>query len=611
MSPTEMNPQPDAPSEPIAKQPPVAEMPTEKTQPTIIDVRVAPGKEVTPVAESAPVEDTASVEEPAVAEELAPAKQPSTHAKKKQRGGRNRKKLPLVIAGAVAGVAAIVVLIFVIGNALNGDIDIFKANAFFISTEDNGETKYALYKKNGEKITDFVYSQVGTFVNGYAYVRNLDGKEGIINDSGKMTVEFDEYDDITPRIGFYEAYKGEKESLILGDGSRVVEEYESYEYSTSAPYVAVRTSGDQYGLYNALGNKLADFESSELPYFSDADPKSVSAIGYKGGLIILSNKKLKPVETIKDPEAVYDIAKATEDGKIITFYEHGKRYDDDAKYAIYNKKFTELGDKCDDLNLYDDYTDKERIYVTCENDGKAKLIRKNEVTDLVVSTYDDGYVVYDEDHYAYYDQKDKRVDIYANGDKKKSFNSDSRIVASIKGYTVNDYNNKTATLYSIDGEEIYKLSDTNPSSELAGIDKNNNIIVRDSKRDTDERYAIIDKDGKELSGRYGSIVQRGDYYAAYHRNDDTADLLDKDGKVIVSGNYEEFLFNEEDDVILGQKGDYSNRSYDLIDAKGKKVIVSIEGSASYYEAGYIRAMSGNKVSYYTREGKLIYEYEGK
>ena len=596
---SEQNPQPNTASGPLAGQSPAAEATVGLTQPEASAGAPTTGP-TTPVAPIAP-------EQPVV---------PAAGEKKgRSRGGSKcNKKLIFIIGGAILAVAAAVALFFFINKAINADVDLYAADAFFIPTKSGGETKYALYRKDGEKLTDFIYSQVGAFVNHYAYVRDLDGKKGIIDDKGKMSVGFDEYDDITPRVGIYEVLKDGKEALILGDGGEIASEYRNYSYSSSAPYVAVKYDGDEYELYNALGKKLADFTSHEEPNFTDASYDTASALSYSGGLIILSNKNFKVLSTIETPVA-YDIDDATKDVKIITFIEHGKHYDNDAKRAVFKEKFVEFGGKCEDLDIHDGYADENRVYVTCKVDGKEKLVRNNEVTDLTTAAYanDDSYIVYDENHYAHYDSKDKKADIYVNGERKNTISSNYRIAASTKGYVINNYKTKTVTLYDIDGNEVYKLSDTSSSSELTGIDENGNIIVGDGKQDSGKRYYKVDKDGKEISGRYNSIVARGKYYSASSRSDDSAtrDLLDKDGGVIVSGEYNEFVHYDEDSLIFGRKGSYGNYTYDLINVKDKKVAASIKGSVSYLRAGYIKATDGDKTSYYTRDGKLIYEHESK
>lgn len=526
----------------------------------------------------------------------------------KPRAKRTRGGMKRIIIFAVI-IAAVILLISLINKATNDEIAIFETDAVFISTKDNDTTKYALYKKNGDKVTEFSFSQVSQFVNGYAYVKNLDGEKGIIDHDGKMTVEFGEYDDIMPRVGIYEATKDNKETLILGNGNELASEYRGYDYSSNAPYAVVEYEDNQYKLYNALGKKLADFETDEMPNFSDDASETASALSYKGGLIILDNKNFEPIKTI-NTGTLYDIDKSNEDATILTFAEHGKHRDKDAKRALFNKEFTEFGDQCKDLELHDGFTDEHRIYVTCEKDDKSYLVRQNAITDIEVNSYGTGYVVYDEDHYARYDSDDKKVDIFVKGEVKNTLDSDYRMTISAKGYVINDYRAKTVTLYDIDGNEFYSLKEASSLSELVGIDKNDNIIVRDNKQDNNKRYVIVDKDGKEISGRYRSIAAHDGYYTAY-KKDDEIDLLDKNGDVVISGEYSELTYYDDGKIILGKKGDYSDRQYDLFDIDGKKVKASFDGTTTYYKADYFRVVKDKKVTYYTLDGKEMYSYEDK
>lgn len=537
-----------------------------------------------------------------------PEGQPEQASASKKRG-RNNKKLFIIIGAAAAAAIAVVVILIIINSFSGGKVDIFTANAFFVSDKANGDTKYALFKKDGSKLTDFNFTQVGTFVNGYAYVRNTDGKDGIIRDDGSMSVDFGAYDGLTSHMGIYGATKGDKEILILGNGDELASDYVSYDYASNSPYVVVKTEENKYDLYNALGKRLASFESSEAPSITEDEPETASAVSYKGGLIILSNSNFMPVTTIDGLDAIYDVDEATEDGSIITFYEHNNHYANDAKRAIYNKdSFAEL-DGCSDLDLHDNFTDEKRIYVTCESDGKDKLVRKNAVTDMEVNSYGGGYAVYDEDHYARYDQENKKSEIYVNGDKKTTLDSNYRITVSARGYQINDFKAKTVTLYDLDGNEVIKLNDAATSSELFGVDANDHVVVRDSKKDNTERYVIVKKNGEEISGRYYSITLHGEYYVASNRTNNTMDLLDKDGKVIVSGEYGEYVFNEDNKYILGRKGDSNNRQYDVIDVEGKSVKATMDGTVTYYKAGYYRTTSDNKTRFYTLDGKLVHEYE--
>lgn len=537
-----------------------------------------------------------------------PEGQPEQAPAARKRGRSSKKLIAILIAGGVALVAAIVLIIMLINNAANKTISIFQTDAFFVETKEDGSTKYALFKNDGSKLTDFNFRQVGTFVNGYAFVENLDGKGGIIDHTGKMTVDFGEYDNIVEHMGIYSAGKDQTEKLILGNGDELATDYDSSIFASDSPYAVVKT--DKYVLYNALGQKLADFQSDEDPVFSDDDPETVSALSYKGALIILNNKKYDVRATIADLGTVYDIDEATEDGKYVTFSQHDNHYGDGAKRAIYSgDTFVELGDTCKDLNIRDNFSDKKRVYATCSKDDKEFLIRKNEVADIVVNTYGEGYSVYDENHYAHYIPDEKKIEFYVDGNKKNTIDADYRMTVSIKGYQVNSYKHKTVTLYDFDGNEAFKLTDTSAASELTGIDYNGNIIVRDSKKDNTERYVIVNKNGEELSGHYYSIGSHGEYYTAANRNNNTMDLLDKNGKVIVSGEYSEYTFYQDDKYILGRKGDTNNRQYDLIDVDGKSVKATLEGTITFYKYCYFRTNLDNKVRYYTLDGKLVHEYE--
>lgn len=48
------------------------------------------------------------------------------------------------------------------------------SNAFFV--RNSKISKYAIYKKDGSKITDFIYKNTSNFINGYAVVTYSDNK---------------------------------------------------------------------------------------------------------------------------------------------------------------------------------------------------------------------------------------------------------------------------------------------------------------------------------------------------------------------------------------------------------------------------------------------------
>lgn len=519
-----------------------------------------------------------------------------------------KSKLIAIIAGAVVAVGAAAALIFfLINNAANDEIKIYDTDAFFLASKEDGDTKYALFRNNGERLTDFIYSHAESFVNGYALVRHTDGRAGIIDHNGKMTVDFGVYDNIAARVGIYEAIKGSDSVLIRGNGEVLASGYEDYVFSKEAPYVAVRYGEDQYTLYNALGEKLSEFRSKDAPVFSDRGKKSASALSSKDQIIILSNRNFKVAETA-EASAVYSIEDATENGKIITFREYNKYYSNDAKRAIYNKSFKEFGDECNSLALNDNIYDEDNVYITCKKDGKDYLIRNNEISEFNLPTYSSGLIVYDENHFANYDSDAKKVDIYVDGKKKLTVDADRYISPSGRSYAVVNRAEKKITLYDLDANVVYTLENAASSSELS-LDKNGNIIFRDGKQEGGKKYSLINRSGDKIAGNYESITVHGDYYYVNYKESDVrySALLDKEGKVIISGEYDSIQFGNDDTVIIGSKGYYPDRKVDLFDVQNKTIKASFECSSfTIREEGYLRVQkSDNTIVYYTLDGKEI------
>ena len=560
------------------------------------------GNEPKTVLDNVAVSDASRVEKPKT--EKAPKKEG------RNRGGSKGKRIGIIAGAAVVAAGAITAVCLLLGGVFGGkEQNIFETDAFFLSTRENSDTRYALFKRDGQKLTDFEFKTIGGFVNGYSYVRNVKDKYGIIDHDGHMTVEYDAYDHIEPFVGFYEARKGGESKIILGNGDELASGYRGLVHSSNAPYIAIKFDDDRYELYNALGDKLSEFKSSEEPTFSDDSADTASVLSYKGGLIILSNKNYKIATTV-ETDTAFAIEEASEDGKTIALVEKNKSYDKDAKRALFaNDKFSDFDKQCKSIDVHDSFKNKERAYVTCEkDDDNNMLVRNGEITDLKVTSYGDGYVVYDENHYAYYSTNDKKLDIYVDGGKRVTIDSPYRATTSTKGYVINNYKDKNVTLYNLDGDKIYSLDDVT-SGELDGVDKNENIIVRNPKEDSDKKYYVVNKNGDLLSDKYSTVTAHGEYYAAYNRKDNKADLLGKDGKVIASGDYDEYSFYDDEKVILGKKGSGADRKNDLIDAKDGSVKLSIEGTVNYYKVGYFRAVKDKKVTYYTADGKEIHSYE--
>ena len=552
--------------------------------------------------ETAKAKETASVieDEKKVEKSKKPAKEKAERRSKK-------RFLPIIVAAV--GIALIIgVIIFIIHLAnSNPNKTVFDTDAVFLPENESPEAKYALFRNNGERLTEFEFTSVGEFVDGYAAVRNADGKYAIIDHNGKISVDYDKYAEIRSFVGFYEvreAKEDESKKLILGNGKEIATDYKSVTYDYSAPFLAIETEEKHYSLYSAKGDRLAEFEG-EQPYIDAYNANTVSYARYDEGILLLDNKKLSiMINYLTDNK--YSIESATKDSSIIVLRERSSK--DSDKYAVYRDgKVTEYGDECKSITLNSDATIG-RNYLTCSKDDKTYLIRGATVSDITTNSYDSEYRVYDEDHYVKFDSKEKKATFFVKNEQKGMIDASFAPTISLKGYYVRNSNDKKVYLYSIDGEMLYSLENTS-YGDLIGLDKNDNIIVRDPNQPNDERYLLVNRKGETLAEKYSEIRNYGDYYTAKSSANKTVALLDKDGKEIVSGEYLDFSFYNENKIVFAR---VSSNEYAYIDVANKQEKDHASGYVYYNEHNDTIKISGDeKVVFFAADGKKIHEYSRK
>lgn len=512
--------------------------------------------------------------------------------------------LPAIIAAAAVVLVGIVVLVICLINAgKDTEKTVYDTDAFFIRETSSSSSLYALFKKDGSRKTDFIFSSVGNFVNDHALVRNAENKYGVVDHDGNMSIDFGTFDDIDTRGGLYEVRVDGKRTLINSDGGEVIGDYEEYVDSYDMPYVAIKTGDKEYKLFNAFGDEILSFESEAAPKFTSYDKKLAGSMRYDGHTVLLNNKTLKVAKNIES-ETSYTLNSASRDLKSFIFSESGK-YSDGAWATYHNDKFVEYGDKCKSVSLVDESrNDSDRKYLTCRTDKNLFLIRNGEVSDIDVSYGSNNYVAFDENHYASFDSKDSKITVYVDGKEKTKIDGNYAPTVSNNSYFVRDTKNKRIAIYDLDGNQVYELKDVT-YGELSGVDKNGNIIVNDpSQSNSNERYYIVNKNGDQISSKYSSVARHGAYYSAFDYTNKKGELLDKDGKAIVSGEYKSFDYYKDEQMILGRK---ENNQFDLIDAEGRRVLGSYEGRASVNTNGYFMISGDDNNVYYTFDGKEIYQ----
>ena len=524
----------------------------------------------------------------------------------KKRECRERKRfLPIILI--VAAMAAIVGVVLLIIHLNSGapDKTVFDTDAIFLPENDSSDAKYALFKNTGERLTDFEYTSVGEFVNGYATVRNSDGKNAIIDHAGKLSVGFDEYEDIRAYVGFYEvktSKEDESKKLILGNGQEIASDYKNVVYDYSAPFLAVETEDNHYSLYNSKGDRLAELEG-EQPFIDAYNAETVSYARYEKGIYLLDNKK-QSIITNYETERKFNIESVSKDSSAIILRERAGK--DSDHYAVYrNGKVSDYDDKCKEITLNADQSIG-RLYLTCRTDDKSYLIRGDEVSDIVANSYDSEYRVYDEDHYIKFNSDDKKATFFVKGEQKDTIDSSFAPTVSLKGYYVRNSVDRKVSLYGIDGQKIYTLDETS-YGDLAGLDKNENIIVRDPNQSANEKYSLVNSKGEVRVDKLSELRNYGEYYVAKKSDQKTVALLDKDGNEIISGDYRDFSFYNEYKIVFART---SSDEYVYIDLNNKTEKDHYDGYVYYNErSNTLKVSSDKKVTYLTASGDKIYEYE--
>ena len=85
-------------------------------------------------------------------------------------------------------------------------------------------------------------------------------------------------------------------------------------------------------------------------------------------------------------------------------------------------------------------------------------------------------------------------------------------------------------------------------------------------------------------------------------------MLNKNGEVLISGEYKSIDFYKDEKIIMGKKED---GKIDLLDAGGKRVASTYEGRVSVGTANYFIIVADDKNIYYTLDGGEIYQQNKK
>lgn len=235
---------------------------------------------------------------------------------------KSPKKLILII-GALLAVAAIGVAVFAIiqtmGNKDSADLAVSErmlgSEAFFADKDG----KFALFNSSKEeRITEYLFDEVGVFLDGAAMVK-IGSNYGIIRDDGKMTIEADGLSGTVRQGGsLYSVsnYDGKRNVIINGQGDVMYDEGLSAKLNTESSSTHKRVSSTP-----RIMNSVIEFDGT--PHLMSVDGKKKLT-----ELDLKSYSSIKTTSSVSNKEAYF------------AFGNYAVFRDDNSTYVINNKTDT-------------------------------------------------------------------------------------------------------------------------------------------------------------------------------------------------------------------------------------------------------------------------------
>lgn len=529
-----------------------------------------------------------------------------TNITPKKKENKNIKKILLiVIAILVIGMMVFAgYKFFFEDKTSNEEFDINETTAFFLQDSDS---KYALFNEEGKQLTEFIYTHVGSFINGTAEVET-DEQEGIINVYGKITVPLGKYKYITQEGGLYSVseYKEESynKSLVNGSGKILYNlnkvDVNSF-IGTDTFLILEFEEENKYTVINYEGKELVSF-----PKVDDEieDPSTNEEDGHIS--IFYNNKNwIFNVNTGKqlaafDSELHYCVNRVSEDGNIITLNSCVSWFQSQDKTYY---KFIKDGKLYDKTNECQKVWQNQGNLFCSKDDYKEYLLDAN----LNIGFETSGKAYKDNNNYAQNNEKTfNGVDFYQNGSIVKNVSCrllrDSEYsetgIFILKSYYSRDCGTESGMYdyYKSNGEKLIEKSFVRAEN----FDFNGLAKVSEDKIN----YYLINEAGNQIGGTYNTISLSSDYYII--TKDELKGIMNKEGKEILPCSYSKI------EIITKHNKKYarlttSDSKYIIYDLDKHKEVFSLEYAPNMNSEHYITTTSNNKTQYYTYSGKMFYE----
>ena len=638
--------------EPAALEQPIATTTAIQTEPAAMATSVQEEPAPTTPAMNF-VMGPSSTDEPAMDIQGAPVSEEP--AAKKSKGSKSPLALAVAIIGGLALAGWLAVLYLLNENGfihLKEEVDIFATDAFFLSDEND---EYALFNEAGDKLSLFIFKKTSDFVDNTALVSDDSGeKYGIIDNKGKMLVDFGKYKEIERVGGLYRADDHlitghDKVILELKDGNKVIDNNNSL--------VVVQDNNKLKALnYKGKAVKLDGGDIDSLVISEDV--KGATVVFIDGTNYLIDSVKGRIITKFKDERNYLVSGRSDKYNAYYLTADYSNNYSYLTIKGMYklvlNNKLTKV-EGCDALT-----ESQSRVYCVNGDDSieavwllsedfKTKLILimdKNGLKNGQMFSYADFAVSNKSDNEGkiikaktFFYKNGKQIATVACKIPYGSIIADSNqkhyyLLRNYSGKNDSDCkdveeSDKLYSFYTIDGEQAFgkEFYDAGPFSD-DGV-----TYVAEEK----DKYYLINNRGEKISSEYGAISagyeknEEGGYTVYYEASENKrgsgkgkVSYLNKDGKEMFTvEDGDEYatmdrFFNDKLYIVTSRELEnynyYDSFAYAVYELdSGKKIIDDKKGGYIYLGEHYItvNTYKNESTQYYTYGGKLFHECKKK
>ena len=539
----------------------------------------------------------------------------------------NGKLIAIIIAVLVLVVLVVLAVIFLPKLFRNNDVAKYDDDVFFVE-ESNGSDSYAIFKNDGTRVTEFVYSGASQFSNGHAVACALGdySKCGVVTAAGTQSIEFGRYDSLSQIGSLFVATKGEQRSLvtyadktitkITDDSATLVKMFTASEWT---PLVIYNDDGNHYKIFNADGEVVKEFESDTAPTFFHSAKLATDFIFAKNLIMIIDATEQKIVKEFS-VRGTYELVKDTShDG---TYSLLAGKSGDEAVYAYYHDgDITEITvPNCEEVLLLRDSLGYAYNYAACYDGLLYAAIAYDGKTTIENIGPTPDYVTLNEHYKFNYFNSQQFIDFYTPGKNepisvgplsKKLLDDDGAISTGYYPFMTFDSENTSDDyiyyfVYDREGNLVkeHRFDEGYSGNGIYGKDDNGNYLVKDR-----EGMMIINDDDTVIIEKSDSIINViGEYYLVnktkpIYKEGNTAWRSDTGGISVMNAKGE--LVNERNlkwveilDNGIIRAVDYDDGSYVYFDSHFKEILVVKTSNDVVFAKNYISVKDGSKYTYY-------------